>query len=82
MYSRQVAMNNKTSSSYNHNNLKQKNNINTMNQFLNVGLQINKIGTYIIHKIVSLLFIHQLMYLIYSSFLVSISLYICMYKYI
>lgn len=47
MYSKQVAVNNKTSSSVNNNNLKQKNNINTMNQFLHVGLQINKFGKYL-----------------------------------
>ena len=78
MYSRQVAMNNKTSSSSsanNHNNLKQKNNINIMNQFSNVGLRIKKIGTCIILMIVLLLFIYQLIYLIYSSFLVPI--YLC-----
>jgi len=76
MYSRQVAMNNKTSVN-NHNNLKQKNNINTMNQFLNVGLQIYKIGTCIILMKVLLLFIYQLIYLIYSSFLLCIYKYIC-----
>jgi hypothetical protein len=73
-------MNNKTSSSSsanNHNNLKQKNNRNTMNQFLNVGLQIYKIGTCIILMKVLLLFIYQLIYLIYSSFLLCIYKYIC-----
>lgn len=47
MYSKQVAVNNKTSSSVNNYKLKQKNNLNTMNQFLNVGLQINKFGKYL-----------------------------------
>ena len=75
-------MNNKTSSSSsanNHNYLKQKNNINTMNQFLNVGLQINKIGMCIILMIVLLLFIYQLIYLIYCIY---IYIYIFIYVYV
>ena len=74
-------MNNKTSSSSsanNHNYLKQKNNINTMNQFLNVGLQINKIGMCIILMIVLLLFIY-ILFIVYIYIYIYIFIYVYVY---